>query len=50
LGTLSLVFAGDASAQNPLARLADVRREITAGNAAAALSLLDTIAAVAPDN
>jgi sugar lactone lactonase YvrE len=37
-------------AQNPLARLAEVRRHVTAGNAAAALALVDSLAAIAPDH
>lgn len=37
-----------ASAQTPMDRMAEVRREINAGNAARALSLLDTIAAAVP--
>jgi sugar lactone lactonase YvrE len=37
-------------AQNPLARLAEVRREINAGNSATALALLDSLGALAPDH
>ncbi len=37
-----------ASAQTPMDRMAEVRREINAGNAVRALSLLDTIAAAVP--
>src|SRR5688500_2310497 len=44
------VLAPTAAAQSPLARMGEVRQAITAGNAAAALALLDTIAAVAPDH
>jgi ribosomal protein S18 acetylase RimI-like enzyme len=43
-------LAATASAQNPLARMAEVRRQINAGNAAAALALLDSLAALAPDH
>jgi sugar lactone lactonase YvrE len=43
-------LAPTAAAQSPLARMGEVRQAITAGNAAAALALLDTIAAVAPDH
>src|SRR3712207_6235084 len=39
-----------AAAQNPLARMPEVRRAINAGNAAAALALLDSPRAVAPDH
>ena len=39
-----------AAAQNPFARMAEVRREINAGNAARALVLVDSIAAVVPDH
>ncbi|MDQ3949998.1 MAG: hypothetical protein M3282_06605, partial [Gemmatimonadota bacterium] len=38
------------AAQNPLARMTEVRREINAGNAATALALLDSLGAVAPDH
>jgi outer membrane protein assembly factor BamB len=47
---LVIALPATAAAQNPLARLAEVRREINAGNAAAALALLDTLGALAPDN
>jgi sugar lactone lactonase YvrE len=40
----------DGGAQNPMARMADVRREIVAGNADRALRMLDSIAAVLPDH
>lgn len=39
-----------ASGQNPFARMAEVRREINAGNAATALALIDSIAALLPDH
>src|SRR5688500_12912135 len=39
-----------ATAQNPLARLGEVRRHITAGNATAALALVDSLATIAPDH
>jgi hypothetical protein len=45
-----VLLAGSAAAQNPLARMPEVRRQIQAGNAAAALALLDSIAAVAPNH
>jgi sugar lactone lactonase YvrE len=48
--SLSAVPSATAAAQSPLARMGEVRQAITAGNAAAALALLDTIAAVAPDH
>jgi sugar lactone lactonase YvrE len=38
------------AAQNPLARMPEVRRAINAGNAAAALALLDSLRLVAPDH
>src|SRR5687767_13285136 len=38
------------AAQNPFARMAEARREINAGNAARALVLVDSIAAVVPDH
>ena len=38
------------AAQNPLARMADIRRAINAGNTDAAFALLDTLSAYAPDH
>lgn len=38
------------AAQNPFARMAEVRREINAGNATKALALIDTLAALVPDH
>jgi hypothetical protein len=45
---LGLVSAPQASAQNPLARMADVRRLIVARNPLAAIALLDSIASAVP--
>ena len=45
-----LLAATSASAQNPLARMAEVRRAIVAGDGTRALALLDTIGAAAPDH
>src|SRR5688500_18650036 len=49
-----LLFAGLVpavlAAQNPLARMADVRRAIVARDTATALALLDTIRNAAPDH
>src|SRR5687767_9570550 len=39
-----------AAAQNPFARMAEVRREINAGNSARALALIDSLAAIVPDH
>src|SRR5687768_9426608 len=39
-----------AAAQNPFARMAEVRREINAGNSARALALIDSLAAIIPDH
>ncbi len=47
---LATAFPSSLAAQNPLARMAEVRRLINAGNAPAALALLDSIGAVAPDH
>jgi sugar lactone lactonase YvrE len=47
---LVALFPAVGAAQNPLARLAEVRRHVTAGNAAAALALIDSLAAIAPDH
>ncbi len=45
-----LAALSSATAQGPLARMAEVRREIVAGNAARALALIDTLRGVAPDH
>lgn len=47
---LSLLVPAVGGAQGPIERMAEVRREITAGNAIRALAILDTIAAVVPDH
>lgn len=47
---LLLTVSSVAGAQNPLARLGEVRRAINARNAAAALALLDSIRPSSPDN
>ncbi len=45
-----VAFPATTPAQNALSRMAEVRREINAGNAARALLLLDSLHAVAPDH
>ncbi len=47
---VAATFPAGVFAQNPLARLAEVRRHVTAGNAMAALALVDSLAAIAPDH
>ncbi len=47
---VAATFPAGVFAQNPLARLGEVRRHVTAGNATAALALIDSLAAIAPDH
>jgi sugar lactone lactonase YvrE len=47
---LAATFPVTIAAQNSLARMSEVRRAISAGNAATALALLDSLDAVAPDH
>src|SRR5688572_20472169 len=47
---LAVTLPTTGTAQNPLARMAEVRRAINAGDAATALALLDSLRAIAPDH
>jgi hypothetical protein len=47
---LVVTLPATGTAQNPLARMTDVRRAINAGDAATALALLDSLGPVAPDH
>ena len=52
VGLLLMVGAlpGASGAQNPLARMPEIRRAINAGDTAAAFALLDSLTAIAPDH